>query len=269
LSPSPAPLQDVVQRARVHEQHPLDREATGDLVRRLVFSLDADARYDDVDERPGLTAVPVAAFAPAFILRRRLQHGLVAVFEQIAAAIAATGQVPLGLLPLLDPDHRLVVKPDPTDGAMVDVDDEVFLPLPLNDRQLDIIQRVDRQAQTLVQGKRVLVTAHTDRALKEVRGKLPEAIKPLAVAVVGTDRSDMADLKVAVERISCRSSDGDPEALDAEARAGVQASLASAGGGLQLDPSLRPPGRRHALAAHRAGGGALARTAPRHGSCAG
>lgn len=54
-----------------------------------------------------------------------------------------------------------------------------------------------------------MVTAHTDRALKEVRGKLPESIKPLAVAVVGTDRSDMADLKVAVERLSARSSEHD------------------------------------------------------------
>ena len=37
----------------------------------------------------------------------------------------------------------------------------------------------------LAQGKRVLVTAHTDRALKEVGSKLPESIKPLSVAIVG------------------------------------------------------------------------------------
>ena len=53
----------------------------------------------------------------------------------------------------------------------------------------------------LAQGKRILVTAHTDQALKEVRAKLPEEIRPLAVAVVGTEAGDMADLKTAVNTI--------------------------------------------------------------------
>lgn len=96
--------------------------------------------------------VPVAASAPAVILRRRSQLGLIAVFEHIAAAITETGIVPSGLLPLLDPDYRPVAKPDPTPGAIMAVDEEIFLPLPLNDRQLDIIRRVDSQARTLVQG---------------------------------------------------------------------------------------------------------------------
>lgn len=239
---------DVVERARVQEAHPLDRAATGDLLRRLVNSLDADGRYDDVDNRPGIGAVPVVAFAPAVVLRRRSQIGLIAVFEQIEAAIAETGAVPSGLMPLLDPDHVPVVDPDPTPGAMIDIDDDVFLPLPLNEAQLDIIQRVDRQAQTLVQGppgtgkthlaaalishllaqgKRVLVTAHTDRALHEVRGKLPEEIKPLAVAVVGTDSSDMTDLKVAVERISSRSNEGDAADRDQSMRRDIEQTLAS------------------------------------------
>jgi very-short-patch-repair endonuclease/DNA polymerase III delta prime subunit len=117
------------------------------------------------------------------------------------------------------------------------VDDEVFLPLPVNERQLQILRRVDRTAQTLVQGppgtgkthtvaalishllaqgKRVLVTAQTDRALKEVRGKLPEAIKPLSVAVVGTGREDMADLRVAVERIAGAASEHEPTVAERE-----------------------------------------------------
>lgn len=53
------------------------------------------------------------------------------------------------------------------------------------------------------------MTAHTDRALHEVRAKLPEAIRPLSVAVVGTTQADMADLRVAVETISSRADDHD------------------------------------------------------------
>ena len=111
------------------------------------------------------------------------------------------------------------------------VDEDPFLPMPVNDRQLQILRRVDTHAQTLVQGppgtgkthtagalishllaqgKRVLVTAHTDRALKEVRTKLPAAIRPLAVSVVGSTREDMSDLRVAVERIAAIAADHDP-----------------------------------------------------------
>ena len=101
-----------------------------------------------------------------------------------------------GLLPLVDPDFRPTVTGDrAVDGAVVTVDDELFLPLPVNDVQRQILRRVDTCAQTLVQGppgtgkthtaaallshllaqgKRVLVTAQTDRALKEVREKLPD-----------------------------------------------------------------------------------------------
>jgi very-short-patch-repair endonuclease len=248
LVPNPAHINDVRARARDFEQHPMHRADAGDLIRRLVHSLDANSEYRDDDKIPGYSDSPLAAFAPAIIVRKRSQMGLVDIFNTIAAEIAESGAVPSGLLPLLDPDHV----PSPTDaapseGARVDVDGDVFLPLPLNQVQLDIVRRVDRKAQTLVQGppgtgkthtaaallthllaqgKRVLVTAHTDRALKEVRGKLPESIKPLAVAVVGSDRSDMADLKVAVERLSARSSDHDPT----EAGATIAGTLASIDG---------------------------------------
>src|SRR5690606_30119650 len=101
----------------------------------------------------------------------------------------------------------------------------------LNDVQRQILRRVDTCAQTLVQGppgtgkthtaaallshllaqgKRVLVTAQTDRALKEVREKLPDPIKPLSVAVVGTSREDMAHLQEAVERIGSAADEYDP-----------------------------------------------------------
>ncbi|MGO4598509.1 AAA domain-containing protein [Terrabacter sp. 2RAF25] len=232
MLPNPGHVNDIRVRAREFASHPLHRSDAGELATRIVNVMDAEGEYADSDAAPSPSAHPRSALAPAIIVRKRSALGLVEVFHAIAAEIAETGEVPSGLLPLVDPDHQPPACPDPTDGALVavDGDDDLFLPLPLNNVQLDVIRRVDRHAQTLVQGppgtgkthtaaallthllaqgKRVLVTAHTDRALKEVRSKLPESIKPLAVAVVGSDRSDMADLKVAVERISGRSSDHD------------------------------------------------------------
>ncbi|NKE58587.1 AAA family ATPase [Lentzea sp. PSKA42] len=210
----------------------LQRDDVGGVLRRLVHALDGEAAYldEDIPQKPGTHAV--AAYAPAVILRRRSRQGIVDILDSVAGQLGESGVVPDGLLPLVDPDHRPASERSPEPGALVELDADPFLPLPVNDRQLRVLTQVDAKAQVLVQGppgtgkthtvaallshllaqgKRVLVTAHTDRALKEVRAKLPEAIAPLAVSVVGSSRSDMADLKVAVERISHVASEYDAE----------------------------------------------------------
>ena len=58
----------------------------GQLVRRLVNTLDADGEYQDEDKAPELSPHAVAAFAPAIILRRRTQQGLVEREAQTGAA---------------------------------------------------------------------------------------------------------------------------------------------------------------------------------------
>ncbi|MGH3880649.1 MAG: AAA domain-containing protein, partial [Actinophytocola sp.] len=231
LIPNPRHVNDIRAQARELAGHPLDRAETGALVRRVVHMLDAAGEYRDAESVPVPAAHAVAAFAPAVILRRRSQQGLVEIFSTIVDQLTESGEVPDGLRPLVDPDHRPLPRTEaPADGALVRVDDDEFLPLPVNDTQLRIVRQVDTQAQTLVQGppgtgkthtaaallshllaqgKRVLVTAHTDRALREVRDKLPAAIKPLSVAVVGTSREDMSDLKVAVARIAAAATEHD------------------------------------------------------------
>lgn len=234
LIPNPGRINEIRALAGALETHPLSRAGTGPLVRRVVHALDAAGEYHDADTAPAPGPHPVAAFAPAVVLRRRSQQGLVEIFETIVDQLTESGEVPEGLRPLVDPDHRPVTEPEPTtEGAVVTVDDDEFLPLPVNDTQLRIVRQVDAQAQTLVQGppgtgkthtaaallshllaqgRRVLVTAHTDRALREVRDKLPAAIRPLSVAVVGTSREDLSDLKVAVERIAAAATEHDETA---------------------------------------------------------
>ncbi len=242
--PNPRHVNDVRAQARELAGHPLDRAETGALVRRVVHTLDAGGEYHDADSVPAPAEHAVAAFAPAVILRRRSQQGLVEIFSTIVDQLSSSGEVPDGLRPLVDPDHKPAARAATvTEGALVTVDDDAFLPLPVNDTQLRIVRQVDTQAQTLVQGppgtgkthtaaallshllaqgKRVLVTAHTDRALREVRDKLPAAIKPLSVAVVGTSREDMSDLKVAVERIAAAATEHD----EAQAARVVEGCLA-------------------------------------------
>lgn len=231
LISSPAKIDEIKALAAEFDGHLLDQPAIGDICRRLVHRLDADAEYDEDAVSAPTGTSPRGAFAPAMILRRRTNRGMVQIYEQMVAQIQKAGEVPAGVLPLIDPDRQ----PESTSagevqGAVVAVDGEHFLPLPVNDRQRQIIDRVDSRAQTVVQGppgtgkthtaaalvshllaqgKRILITAQTDRALREVRAKLPREIQSLAVAVIGQSRSDMADLRTAVDNISRRADDFD------------------------------------------------------------
>ncbi|MER7437685.1 AAA domain-containing protein [Pseudonocardia alni] len=228
----PRLVNELRDRARETEAHPLDRERMGELGRRVTHQLAADAQYRDADDQTVAAATPVTSFAPALLLRKRSQKGLLEIFRRIVEQLRESGEVPDGIRPLVDADHEPLGTVGSLDGAgaVVHVEEDPFLPLPVNDRQLQILRRVDTTAQTLIQGppgtgkthtaavlithllaqgKRILVTAHTDRALKEVREKLPEAIQPLAVAVVGSSREDMSDLRVAVERIAATASEHD------------------------------------------------------------
>ncbi len=218
------------RQAAAGSAHPLDVEVVGELARRLVLSLGPESTYDNTLNRPSGSAAPVGTLAPAIILRRRSTRGLVQLLRDIGAQLESAQDVPEGLRPLVDPDFQRQVAPDPAPGGLVTVGEEIFQAMPVNDRQQQVIANVDTHAQTLVQGppgtgkthtaaallthllaqgKRVLITAQTDRALKEVRGKLPEAIRPLAVSVVGASRADTADLKTAVEMIASQATEFD------------------------------------------------------------
>jgi very-short-patch-repair endonuclease len=244
LVSNPQHVVQIRSEAREVDVAVVRRDVVGGVVRRLVHALDGDAAYVDEDDPQKPVVHAVAAFAPAVILRRRSRQGIVDILDSVAAQLANSGVVPDGLLPLVDPDHRPTAERSPEPGALVELDADPFLPLPVNDQQLRVLAQVDAKAQTLVQGppgtgkthtvaallshllaqgKRVLVTAHTDRALKEVRAKLPESIAPLAVSVVGSSRSDLAELKVAVERISHMAGEYDIEV----ARRAVEDHLAA------------------------------------------
>lgn len=221
------------EAARDYDDHPADLGAVAVPLRRITNALHSDATYSDAVALPEGTAFPVVAVAPAVILRKRSSQGLVDIFQTIRRQLDDAEDVPDGLIPLVDPDHQPASTPDTTPGAIVVDGDESFLPLPVNERQMRVLESVDARAQTVVQGppgtgkthtaaallshllaqgKRVLVAAQTDRALHEVRGKLPPEIRPLSVSVVGSSSADMADLKVAVERISTAAADYDAPA---------------------------------------------------------
>lgn len=227
----PALVTGFAREAGVAGDNPL-AESVADLLRGFANRLHGEARYEESLEDGVAELSPVVRFAPALIFRPRSQAGLIQALQQIASQIEETQAVPSGLMPLVDPNLPPQVTHNPAPGALLRVDDDVIAPLPLNDKQREILRRVETNAQTVVQGppgtgkthmaaalishlvaqgKRVLVTAQTDRALYEVRGKLPREVRPLAVSVMSGTQKDIADLQTAVREIARRAESHDAE----------------------------------------------------------
>lgn len=237
LWPDQPRLQDVRARVEGYTGHVLHRDGVGEIARRLTHNLSPEGSYSDLDGPPDPTSSLACNFAPALVLRKRTHQGLIDIFRTIKAQVEERGVVPAGLRILLEPEQAPEVTEvsGPTTGAWVEDGDDVYLPLPVNERQREVIERVDRRATTLVQGppgtgkthtaaalishllaqgKRVLITAHTDQALKEVRAKLPETIRDLSVSVVGSGREELAELRVAVTKLSQAAAEYSEEVAD-------------------------------------------------------
>lgn len=94
-----------------------------------------------------------------------------------------------------------------------------------NDEQIQIVKRLDRSGSVVVQGppgtgkthtisnlighllsqgKSILVTAHTVKALRVLRDKVPDMLKPLCVSVLGSDQMARRQLESAVSSITER-----------------------------------------------------------------
>lgn len=203
----------------------LSEETFHSLGEVIVNSLGPTARYVDTIERNAPRNYPVVSWTPTVVMRKRQRIGLSKNLEEISKVILESGSVPAGLVPLIDPNRPTAVSASALPGAIFETEDEFFTTLPLNERQKDVLRRVDTNAQTIVQGppgtgkthmaaallshllaqgKRVLVTAEKERALYELKGKLPREIQELAVSVITSDSQDMAELKVAIETITRR-----------------------------------------------------------------
>ncbi|RYY16483.1 MAG: hypothetical protein EON55_04275, partial [Alphaproteobacteria bacterium] len=102
---------------------------------------------------------------------------------------------------------------------------DLFFPKPFNREQVEVIQRLSTRAGVVVQGppgtgkthtianiishylalgKRVLVTSQKAPPLKVLREKLPEAVRPLAVSLLESDRDGLKQFQESVDIIADR-----------------------------------------------------------------
>lgn len=120
---------------------------------------------------------------------------------------------------------------------------ELFFPMPYNEEQASIIQKLESNdgvvvqgppgtgkthtianviCHYLAQGKRVLVTAKGESALAVVQEKLPERIRPLCVSLLSDERDGKKQFEHSIQTIAARVSQLNPTQAEKAIIAGEQ-----------------------------------------------
>ena len=197
--------------------------------------------FSDLKISIGSENKPVISFAPALVMRKRTQAGMVRIYDALIDRLSRNaGEAPSGWSGLVDDeDDQGTFEPPPplgeTPAAPLPGSQELYFPLPANREQRRIVEAINRQRGVLVQGppgtgkshtianlvchllasgKRVLITAETGRALKVLKEKLPEDMQPLCVSLLGQGGDAFAELNSAVQSITTRFAEWSPGAYD-------------------------------------------------------
>jgi len=198
----------------------------------LMFARRCHEDGDFVDEmcRPnGITKKPVISFSPALLLRKRNTRSFTALYEKIIADLAKADEslnIPslndlIGDYAQRHDEYDPHLSPSPLELS----DQTIYFPKKFNDEQVEIVQRAKKNDKVLVQGppgtgkshtianlichllangKRVLVTAQTEQALKVLKDQLPVETRNLAVTLMGGDASSIQDMEASVNAINER-----------------------------------------------------------------
>jgi very-short-patch-repair endonuclease len=224
------PQREVVAADLAHAgDDPWDFQAIDKTLRGFTQAIKEDGTYDPAAYEPsGMERVPQTAFAPALLLRRRTSKGLLLAFEEVIKQLQEGETIPPGVKRLTkaatnegavnEPPRLSTILPSPPNTR-------VYFPLPANEDQRQIVERLDGRHGVLVQGppgtgkshtianlichllatgQRVLITAQTPRALQVLRDKLPAEIRPLCLSVLGNDKAAQDNVEDSVRNITDR-----------------------------------------------------------------
>ena len=219
--------------------HPLINGSTSGFLKRLVVQLSPRGEFLE-DQTPNKEAIdPCIGRDPVLFLRARTL-GFAAAIEGILADLRTREDLPWSLLNIVGEESPVSEignadsRPDDTHA-----DCEVLLSKPANPEQIRIAQQLEEHGGVLVQGppgtgkthtignlvghllaqgKSVLVTSHTTKALRMVRHHIVPELRPLCVSVLESDLDSRKQLESAVGSIAERLSRADASSLELQAK---------------------------------------------------
>jgi superfamily I DNA and/or RNA helicase/transcription elongation GreA/GreB family factor/very-short-patch-repair endonuclease len=198
-----------------------------DPIKMFIEQISPDGKYIDSAEKPSSTdSKPIVSYSPALLLRKRNTRSFTAIYEKILDNIS-------------DDDNEINI---PTINDLIGITQDcqgdssnegneeyssdsgpIFFPKEYNEEQVEIIEKAKRNNKVLVQGppgtgkshtianlichllangKKILITAHTKRALEVLKGQLPDEFQDLAVNLLSGDTSSIQGLQKSVNSIN-------------------------------------------------------------------
>lgn len=236
--PHSAELQTEVERQIHNLESPWDRSLVMSALRQWGTALSSKTELSEALALPERSReFPQIVAAPVLILRKRAGRALFKAMEQVAKTFEEGQAVPecLGQVCGISRDldrHR-------GNGTSLEPTEDLLFPLPTNEQQCRIVRELEWKSGVLVQGppgtgkshtianlishllaqgKRILVTSQTPRALQVLREKIPEEIRPLSISLLGDDAKSRSQLEQAVNGIQRKQSAWDADVHDAEIR---------------------------------------------------
>src|SRR5712671_561585 len=220
--------------------HPLNNGSTSGFLKRLVVQLSPRGEFLE-DRAPDADVNdPCIGRDPVLFLRARTL-GFAAAIEGILADLRTREDLPWSLLNIVGEESPIPDAGDanPSPIGFTQTGGEVLLSKPANPEQIRIAQQLEEHGGVLVQGppgtgkthtignlvghllaqgKSVLVTSHTTKALRMVRQHIVPELRPLCVSVLESDLDSRKQLESAVGSIAERLSRADAGSLEMQAK---------------------------------------------------
>jgi len=220
--------------------HPLINGSTSGFLKRLVVQLSPRGEFLEGHAPDADLNDPCIGRDPLLFLRARTL-GFAAAIEGILADLRTREDLPWSLLNIVGEESPISDAPDasPSSNGASQADGEVLLSKPANPEQIRIAQQLEENGGVLVQGppgtgkthtignlvghllaqgKSVLVTSHTTKALRMVRHHIVPELRPLCVSVLESDLDSRKQLESAVGSIAERLSRADAGSLEMQAK---------------------------------------------------
>lgn len=198
--------------------HPFDRNETPDYLKGFIHMLYPESRFVVDKSKEELMYDKLLMYSrPVFFIRKRIS-GVVNAIENIIEQIELDGANSGPLFNLIG-DNKIEIEDSieymdlSEELALLSGEDkDILLSKEANREQLEIAKRIERYNAVLVQGppgtgkthtisnlmghflaqgKSVLVTSHTKKALKVVKEKVPSSLQNLCVSVLEDNNIDM------------------------------------------------------------------------------
>lgn len=210
------------------EFDPLGQEDTTGFLRRLVQGLFPNGGQYLENEQQGSPDGVTIQRNPVIFMRQRnagLGRAIDLILQDIVNRINTGEEFSIAMLQILGIDHENVILSleDMEAQTLGNEDTEILLSKQANQEQLQIAKQLEYRGTVLVQGppgtgkthtianlighllsqgKRVLVTAQTPKALKVLRKEIVPNIQSLCVSVLQKEKQNIEELRHSVEDIS-------------------------------------------------------------------